>query len=289
LPELVSSVDTNIERNKRHYDVRLRSVSPESLVDKVRQLEVFLRDAIHTDTSWAAMYYGDFRARLEGARVLELGAGDGLNALVMAALGAHVVCVDVSEETPVIVLRAARSLGLLSRIEAQAGDFEQLSFESGSFDLVIGKAFLHHLTHEQEARYLHKTAVVLRPDGRARFTEPAVNSAWLDWVRWMIRVPGRPSRLNGPAFKAYRATDPHPVRDNSSEHFRKLASQFFDDVRIVPIGGLERFHRLLPEGRFDRRFRRAALRAERFLPLSVQMKIARGQTLLLASPRPAAR
>ena len=124
-----ASVDTNGARNKRHYDRHLRSVQAHVIVAKVRSVEAFLDDATRTDTTWAAMYRGNFRAQLKGARVLEVGAGDGLNALVMAALGAEVTCVDISEETPQLVRFAAAQLGLQSRVQAMSGDFAEMSFQ----------------------------------------------------------------------------------------------------------------------------------------------------------------
>jgi 2-polyprenyl-3-methyl-5-hydroxy-6-metoxy-1,4-benzoquinol methylase len=280
------SIETNNARNKRHYDRHLRAVAPKTIAEKVRDLESFLDDVTRTDTSWAALYTGGFAARLEGARVLEVGAGDGLNALVMAALGAEVTCVDISEAASPLVRGAAEELGLSGRVRAICGDFAEISLDvSVPFDFVVGKAVLHHLTHEQERACLRKAATMLRPDGEARFAEPAVNSRLLDACRWLIGVPGRPSRLNRAAFRAYTAADPHPQRDNSSAHYQRLGAQFFEGVAIVPIGGLERFERLLPKGSFHRRFRRAALRAEHWLPGRVQLTLARTQTIVLSSPR----
>jgi len=279
------AVETNGARNKRHFDAHLRGILPHKIVQKIRNVEAFLDDATRTDTSWAALYHGNFRAQLRGARVLELGAGDGVNALVMAALGADVTCVDISEETPSIVHFAAAQLDLESSVRAISGDFVEMSFDPASFDVVVGKAFLHHLTHEQEARCLQKTATILRPDGQARFTDPAVNSSWLDACRWLVGVPGRPSRLNREAFRGYLKADPHPRRDNSSAHYVQQGARFFEHVEVVPIGGLERFHRLMSAGPSNRRFRRGALTAEHWLPRAVQMKIARAHTLILASPR----
>ncbi len=46
---------------------------------------------------------------------------------------------------------------------------EALPFETGSFDLAIGKAILHHLDPDVGAREL---ARVLAPGGRATFSEP---------------------------------------------------------------------------------------------------------------------
>ena len=286
LSRSASSLETNGTKNKRHYDRHLRAVLPHALVDKVHDVEGFLRDVTRTDTSWAALYCAGFADQLRGARVLEVGAGDGLNALVMAALGAEVTCVDISEETPPLVRRAAGALGLASRVHALCGDVTEISLGAPrQFDFVVGKAFLHHLTHEQEARCLRMAADALRPGGQARFAEPAVNSPLLDACRWLVSVPGRPSRLDRAAFRSYREADPHPERDNSSAHYLHQGGRFFEHVEVVPIGGLERFERLLPKGPFHRPFRRAALRAERWLPYAVQMKLARAQTILLSSPR----
>ncbi|HEU4629852.1 MAG TPA: class I SAM-dependent methyltransferase [Gemmatimonadaceae bacterium] len=275
----------NLDTNKRHYDSSYGGVDVAAMVEKVRHVDRFLDDATVTDASWVLLYHGDFRARLRGARVLELGAGTGLNALVMAALGAHVLATDISEETPRLVRTAAAQLGLASRIDAVAGDFVTMGLPAGAFDFVVGKAFLHHLTHEVEDAYLRETARVLRPTGEARFMEPAVNSRLLDALRWLVPVPGRPSRLHASAWAAYKAADPHPERDNSSRHYREAGLRYFDHVETVTRGGIDRLHRFLPKGELDRAFRRFAYRAERVLPHAVRHVIARGQVVILRHPR----
>lgn len=275
----------NRTKNKEHYDALFGGARLDGILEKVRRVDTFLADAVRTDTSWVAMYHGDFRERLRGARVLELGSGDGLNSLVMATQGAEVVSIDISEAGAEMLRVAAEQLGLSDRIQAIAGDFAEIPFEPGSFDFVVGKAFLHHLTHELEAQYLAKTASVLRDGGHARFSEPAVNSAFLDAMRWVVPVPGRPSVLNRAAFRRYQELDPHPVRDNSSGGYRAHASRFFGSVEIVPLGAIERFHRLLPEGSFNRKFRRFAFRAERGLPSSMRLKLARAQLVICGQPR----
>lgn len=278
---------TNIEINKRHYDEQLRKINRNAIIERVRNVKAFLDDATVTDTSWVAFYEhgGSFRNHLRNARILELGAGDGLNALCMAAWGAEVVAVDISIVTPTIVDSIARELGLQSKIKALAGDFREMSFELASFDFVVGKAFLHHLEHDVEEIYVEKAAKLLRNNGECRFAEPATNSQALDKLRWMVPVPGRPSCLSTKAFHDWKMKDPHPSRENSADHFRNLGLKYFEEATIIPVGGLERFNRLLPQGRFNRRYRRFAFKVERLLPLELQMWMARTQTIIFRRPR----
>jgi SAM-dependent methyltransferase len=274
-----------LERNRERYNASYSTLDPAGVARKVRDYQRFLDDATQTDTSWVGLYGGRFAGQLAQARVLELGPGNGLNALIMAALGAEVVAVDISSRSIEILHEASRELGFTNRIEAIVGDFATLAFPAASFDFVVGKAFLHHLTTEQEVEYVATVARILRRTGEARFVEPAVNSPTLDALRWIIPVPGRPSLLDRKAFTAYLSADVHPRRDNSSRHYRDLGRMYFEDVEIVPIGSLERFHRLLPRGEINRLFRRWAFRVERFLPYKVRCAAARTQTIKMRKPR----
>jgi 2-polyprenyl-3-methyl-5-hydroxy-6-metoxy-1,4-benzoquinol methylase len=274
----------NITRNIEHYDTVYSQVTMNDIVKKVRNLESFLDDATKTDTSWHGFYQGDFANRLKGKKVLELGCGDGLNALIMAALGADVIANDISTESERLIHESATALQL-NNIQAVSGNFVDLPFEKHSFDFVVGKAFLHHLTHETESIYLNKVATLLKPNGEARFFEPATNNQTLDTLRWMIPVPGRPSILNRNAFANYKKQDPHPERDNSSEHFVQVGRQFFVDIKIICIGSIERFCRLLPQGQLNRSFRRWAHRIETKLPKWFRYQVARSQLIVYTQPR----
>lgn len=270
-------------RNIEHYNSVYDQVDIDKIINKVRNLSSFLDDAIKTDTSWHGFYQGDFANRLKGKKVLEIGCGDGLNALIMATLGADVIANDISTESEKIIYECANTLQL-TNIQAVSGDFVDLSFEKYSFDFVVGKAFLHHLTHETESIYLNKIATLLKPNGEARFFEPATNSQTLDILRWMIPVPGRPSILNKNAFAEYKKQDPHPERNNSSAHFVQFGKQYFNDVKIIHIGSIERLCRLLPQGKFNRKFRQWAHRIETKLPKKFRHQAARSQLIIYTRP-----
>jgi len=269
--------------NKKHYEDLYGSVHVADIVDRVDNLESFLEDAIKTDTSWHGLYLNDFASKITGKKVLELGCGNGLNALIMAALGAEVIAVDIASESEKLIREAACDLRI-DNIEAITGDFVDLPLKAGHFDFIVGKAFLHHLTHDVEFSYISRMATLLKSDGEARFFEPAINSELLDALRWMIPAPGRPSKLSKEKFSIWKANDPHPERDNSSEHFVNMGKQFFNHVTIVPIGSIERFHRLLPQGGINRKFRRWSHRIETKLPMWLRMKAARSQVIRYREP-----
>ena len=185
----MQTAEENIVTNREHYDRLYSGANIDALVDKVRNVAAFLEVSIKTDTSWHGLYQDGFADRIKNKRVFEIGCGNGLNALVMAALGAEVVANDISQESERILKQAVARLGFIN-VEAVSGNFADLHFPFDSFDFVVGKALLHHLTHDLEAQYLKKLALMLKVDGEARFFEPATNSLFLDKLRWMVPVPG---------------------------------------------------------------------------------------------------
>src|SRR5262249_48140144 len=272
-----------IRKNEDHYNEIYSQVSLEKVVNKVRDLKTFFEDTLVTDTSWHALYQQDFAHVIRGKRIFEIGCGDGINALIMAALGANVIANDISRESERLVREASVELGI-SNVYAISGDFAELDLPRRSFDFVVGKAFLHHLTHECENEYLAKIAQLLKPAGEARFFEPAVNSELLDKIRWMIPVPDRPSILQKKAFAHWKAEDPHPERDNSSTYYINNGRKYFEKVEITPIGSLERFCRLMPKGSYNRAYRRWAHRIETRLPMWFREKAARAQLIVYRYP-----
>jgi SAM-dependent methyltransferase len=71
------------------------------------------------------------------------------------------------------------------------GAGEQLPLESDRFEIVVGKAVLHHLDASQAAPELHR---VLRPGGRAAFAEPLGTNPVIAFARDHIPYPGKNPR-----------------------------------------------------------------------------------------------
>ncbi len=285
-----SETERSVRENKAKYDRVYGAADREKILRRVRDTDGFLERVTRTNPDWRGIAGMEVRGErsfyhdLRGKSILELGCGNGLNALIMASLGADVVANDTSSASAALIRDLAAELDI-SNIVPVTGELPELGLEARSFDIVVGKAFLHHLTHEQEERYMAEVARLVRLDGHARFFEPAVNSRLLDAMRLAVPVPGRPSSLQRAAFARWRADDPHPDRDNSTRRYRSVAERYFEDVTITLSGGLDRLTRLVPEGSGAQRFRALTYRVERRLPHAVRHVMARAQLMVCRGPR----
>lgn len=277
----------NLSVNKQHYDQQYSSVSVDWVVERVESAATTLPFLINNNLAgFADFFRGDFQQRVKGAEILELGAGNGLNALLMVAMGAkRVVANDISVETGRIVEQAAARLGF-QNVSVLIGDFAEMDIAPASFDLVVGRSFLHHLTDEQEIPYLDKTRAVLRRHGEGRFLEPMRNSSLVEEARWLIPAAGRPSKLNAAAFQKWKEADPHPTRDNSSAHYEVVGRRFFDEVIIYPSRFLERVRRFFPNNTAGARVAGRMGRAlDNVLPTGVVRSLGSQQTIVYRLPK----
>ena len=281
------AIDRSYSRiNRDVHERAFAAIQPSTMVERLRQYRQCLDELVQTRSSWRALYVDKFADRLSSARVLDLGSGDGIGTLIMASFGARVLAVDIAPSSGSLIREAAKRLDIADRIDTETCDILDLVLPTKSFDFVVGKGFLHHLTHDQEEYCLEQCARWLKTSGEARFSETAENNRLIDQLRWYIPLPGRPSCLDRAAFRAYKAINPsHPPRNNSSKHFRQVCSRFFEQVTVIPAGGVERFHRLLPpNSRLEISYRVLAGRIENVLPYRIHMSVARGQSLILRRP-----
>ncbi len=276
--------DQNQEKNKLQYEALYANYSISNILFWINNLDRFLDSATTTETSWFGMYQKNFRDKINGTKVLEMGCGDCTNAAIMAALGAEVYANDIATASGEIVRKLNKNYKFKYPIVFVEGDFLDNKLTSQSFDFVVGKAFLHHLTLPIEKLFLKETARLLKPEGEARFFEPAVNSKILDEIRWHIPVKGRPSKFNKASYKVWKDNDPHPDRSFSSKHWKNVGEEYFSNVEIISVGTLERFSRLLSWGERRNKFKRWALRNEPLLPSFLNDKFARSQLIIYKNP-----
>lgn len=110
----------------------------------------------------------------EGSEVLEVASGSGGPALFLAqSAGCRVRGVDINAHGVATANRRARGMGLDSRVlfvEADAN--ERLPYPDGTFDAVLCIDSANHLP--QRLQVLRDWHRVLRPGGKALFTDPVV-------------------------------------------------------------------------------------------------------------------
>jgi 2-polyprenyl-3-methyl-5-hydroxy-6-metoxy-1,4-benzoquinol methylase len=111
----------------------------------------------------------EFLGDLRGREVLEYGCGLGALTTLLALSGANVSAFDLSPASVETARRRARLHGVEDAIEFHVAAGESLPYPDEHFDVVVGKAILHHLDVTLAAPELYR---VLRPGGRAAFSEP---------------------------------------------------------------------------------------------------------------------
>lgn len=164
-------------------------------------------------------------------RALEIGSGTGffLLNLMQSGVAKTGVLTDISSGMVQTSVTNGQHLGL--DVTGQVADVEALPFEDGSFDLVVGHAFLHHIPDVDKA--LREIVRVLVPGGR-------------------FVICGEPTRrgdvvartLSRVTWKATRAVTSLPtVRD----HWARSAAELDASSREAALEAVVDLHTFEPE------------------------------------------
>ncbi|MFI8893783.1 class I SAM-dependent methyltransferase [Streptomyces paradoxus] len=113
---------------------------------------------------------------LPPGRALDLGCGEGGDALWLAGRGWQVTAVDISAVAADRLTTLARSHGLGDRVTAQRHDL-QASFPQGEFDLVCAH-YLHTPFGLDRSTVLRLAAHALRPGGRLLVVDHGSTAPW---------------------------------------------------------------------------------------------------------------
>jgi SAM-dependent methyltransferase len=145
---------------------------------------------------------------LEGLDVLELGAGSGVDSVMLARRGARVTATDIADASAELIQRRFVANGVTNgRVMVMPA--EVLDLPDESFDRVFSRGVLHHA---DVARAAPEIARVLRPGGRAVFIEPLSENPLLNFAREHLPYPHK--------------TRPKGHQGIRYAHIRKLAASF---------------------------------------------------------------
>jgi SAM-dependent methyltransferase len=118
------------------------------------------------DRVWSGrvnVQFSDVVADLPPGRALDLGCGEGADAVWLAERGWDVVAVDIADTALGRATEAASSHGVADRIEFVQLDLSD-GFPEGTFDLVSSQ-FLHSTVRLDRQKILAHAAAALRPGG----------------------------------------------------------------------------------------------------------------------------
>ena len=118
----------------------------------------------------------EIAGELTGTRALDLGCGEGADAIWLAERGWTVVAVDVSTTALDRGRAAAQERGVAERIDFQQHDLDT-GFPAGQFDLVSAQ-FLHSPVEKDRPTILRRAAAAVAPGGTLLIVDHAAAPPW---------------------------------------------------------------------------------------------------------------
>ena len=107
-----------------------------------------------------------------GLRVLDVGGGDGRDAVGLAEAGHHVTVLDPAPSWLAEARRRAESAGVGERLVTVEGSIDDLGAVGGGFDLVLCHFVVHYRPAEVGAADVRRLVEAVRPGGRVSVMAP---------------------------------------------------------------------------------------------------------------------
>lgn len=164
----------------------------------------------------------EFRFRtlgpLAGKTLLDIGCGDGLNAVMFAKMGAHVTGLDISPGAIQLARRRAELNGVSERTNFICAPIETADLPPDSFDIVWGDAILHHVLADLDLVLRH-LARACKPGGLMLFSEPVNLANPLRRLRSLIPVHAEATPDERPLIKGELDLLKHYVPNLRSKYY----------------------------------------------------------------------
>ena len=173
---------------------------------------------------------------LAGQTVLEVGCGDGANAILLAKLGAQVVGVDVSQASIELAEKRAALSGVRDSVRFVCSPLELVDLPPNHFDAIVGVAILHHVIASLDL-VLRRLVASAKPGGTFMFAEPINFNSTLRRIRLSLPV------------HTDATPDERPLEKSDIDVIRHAVP----DLRIRPFalfGRLDRF--VLSDSNYER-------------------------------------
>jgi 2-polyprenyl-3-methyl-5-hydroxy-6-metoxy-1,4-benzoquinol methylase len=173
---------------------------------------------------------------LRGKSLLDVGCGDGANAVMLAQMGAAVTGIDISPKAIELAWQRADINGVKGSVQFCCSQLETAIFPQCSFDIIWGDAILHHLIPELDA-VMSKLTDWAKPGALLVFAEPINFNNALRKIRFMLPVA------------THATPDERPLEPSEVG----LVRRHIADLQVRPFGLLGRLDRfILPNFNYER-------------------------------------
>ncbi len=173
-------------------------------------------------------------AHANGSHILEYGCGPNSYAFWLAQRGAQVIGIDISDTAIEQMRERSQQRPFPERVSFQRMNAEELEFPDNSFDVISGRAILHHL---DLAKSFAEIARTLKHNGQAFFVEPLGHNPIINAYR--NRTP------------ELRTEDEHPLMTRdlqmAEKYFGKVEAHYFHlgSLAATPFVGTKIFDPVL--------------------------------------------
>lgn len=154
-------------------------------------------------------YHRAIGESVKGKVLLEYGCGPGSQAFQLAAAGANITGIDISDVAIDLAKKQAENMGVPAAFQVM--NAESLDFPATHFDRIIGSAIIHHLELHQAYQEIVRC---LKAEGKAVFIEPLGHNPIINLYRYLT--------------PKLRTEDEHPLRMADIQ----LARQYFGNVSV---------------------------------------------------------
>ena len=233
--EEISPVPERLERERIHFNkVAIRHFPPDLVMPR---WNIVRYEHPSPDTPFPLEYAFYLLGDLQGKTIVDLGCGDGLNTVIMAALGAKVIAIDISDKCLETTSNRICANRLTSNVVLVHGDASAIPVEDGRVDGVLCASLLRHVDSMVAARQIRR---ILKPGGIASFVEQVTGPRWFARFRTILPRPDHVSDDERPLtysqiFSVSRAVG----RPGRSKEFM-LTSRVLERVGIRSFAAMKR-------------------------------------------------
>ena len=217
------AVQSRIEREREFHN--------KEFADSERAKISGLYLVTRSSTKW---YEHFLNQHAPGSHLLEYGCGPNSYAFSLAGKGARVVGIDISDTAIEQMRERATHRPHADRVSFQRMNAEELEFPDNTFEVICGRAILHHLDLRKSFAEIART---LKPKGQAIFVEPLGHNPVINAYR--NRTP------------ELRTEDEHPLLTSdlkmAEEYFGKVEAHYFHlgSLAAAPLVGMKIFDPVL--------------------------------------------